>query len=162
MSEEIRCWEYVNRSYPKVGDALVAGGASLFERATTAAVGRAKELVSTLHVSLGGFDVGREVVVHVRGVDRKASVPRMASEATCLDLEWTAHDHPGLFPKMHAKLIAYPLGSGETQLELRGSYDPPGGAVGTAIDRVAGHRIAEASVHRFLTDVAERLSRELV
>lgn len=161
MSETIRCYEYVNRPYEKVGATLASDGAGLFERATKAAVSRAKDLVSTLHVSIAGFDVGKDVVIRVHGVNRHATAPRMASEATSLDLEWHADTHTALFPTMHATLIAYPLGNNETQLELQGTYDPPGGVFGGAADKMVGHRIAEASIHRFLDDVVERLSEEL-
>jgi hypothetical protein len=62
---------------------------------------------------------------------------------------------------MRASLLAYPLGPNETQLELRGHYEPPGGVIGSAADWLVGHRIAEASVHRFLDEVAGRVSQEL-
>jgi hypothetical protein len=35
------------------------------------------------------------------------------------------------------------------------------GVLGTAIDAVVGHRIAEASVHRFVRAVVERLRQDL-
>ena len=50
----------------------------------------------------------------------------------------------------------------ETPHDLRGTYEPPGGLLGSAADILVGHRIAEASVHRFLDEVASRLSQELV
>jgi hypothetical protein len=38
---------------------------------------------------------------------------------------------------------------------------PPLGGVGSALDSLIGHRIADASVHRFVTDVASLLRGEL-
>jgi hypothetical protein len=55
---------------------------------------------------------------------------------------------------MEAELIVYPLSKDETQIELRGRYTPPLGAIGSALDSQIGHRVADASVHRFVTDVA--------
>ena len=49
----------------------------------------------------------------------------------------------------------------ETQLDFSGQYEPPLGAVGDAVDALVGHRIAEASVHRFVTDVARYLREHL-
>jgi hypothetical protein len=58
---------------------------------------------------------------------------------------------------MEATLDLYALGPGETQLDFQGEYQPPLGAVGAAIDAVIGHRIAEAAIHRFVAEIAERL-----
>jgi hypothetical protein len=60
---------------------------------------------------------------------------------------------------MSAELSAWPLSASETQLEIEGVYEPPLGVVGTAIDTAVGHRIAEASVYRFLEDIVEQLRR---
>ena len=62
---------------------------------------------------------------------------------------------------MSAELRVYPLSFTETQVELVGNYDPPMGALGTALDAVLGHRIAEASVHRFVRAIVERLRQDL-
>ena len=67
---------------------------------------------------------------------------------------------------MTAVLAVYPLTATETQLDFSGQYDPPLGAVGDAVDALVGHRIAEASVHRFVTEgtieerIAELLARK--
>ena len=68
---------------------------------------------------------------------------------------------PRLFPLMKAELAIYPLTATETQLDFCGIYDPPFGAVGKAMNAVLGHRIAEVSVHRFISDVAEYLRQAL-
>ena len=68
---------------------------------------------------------------------------------------------PGLFPLMKAELSIYPLTASETQLDFSGVYEPPLGAVGKALNAVAGYRIAEVSVHRFVNDVARFLRQTL-
>ena len=45
-----------------------------------------------------------------------------------------------------------------TQLTLRGSYDPPLGAMGRRLDRLLMHRVAEASIRSFLRHLADGLS----
>ncbi|TVR36561.1 MAG: hypothetical protein EA388_03560 [Nitriliruptor sp.] len=41
-----------------------------------------------------------------------------------------------------------------------GRYEPPGGAVGTAVDVVALNRVADATIQRLVEDVTARLSAE--
>ncbi len=156
----IHCYEYVNRPYDEVSEAMVLGAVGIFQRATNSAAARATSLVSKLKVTIAGLEVGKNVVVRVLRVDRHAHVPRIASEATELEIEWRAETSESLFPSMHATLTIYPLSPGETQLDLDGKYDPPLGILGDVGDRIVGHRIAEASVHKFLQDVAGRLTAE--
>ena len=85
----------------------------------------------------------------------------LPSPVTRLLLEWEGASMPGLFPVMKAELSVYPLTVTETQLDFLGVYEPPFGAVGKAMNAVIGHRIAEASVHRFVSDVAAYLRQAL-
>lgn len=163
MSEHaISCYEYVNRPFEPVSDALVNDAVGIFERATKSASSRAEALVSSLKVSIAGFEVGKDVVVRVTRVSRDATAPKhLGQQATTLELEWQAETNTALFPSMRATLSVYPLSATETQLDLRGSYTPPAGLFGSVADKLVGHRIAEASVHRFLEEIATRLSVEL-
>jgi len=162
MSKELHSYQYVNRPFEAVRDALIVDAVGLFERGTQTATGRAHALVSNLKVTIAGLDVGKNVVVKVRRVEPHAEAPTHdPSGAVRFDLEWQAETSSSLFPSMKASLLAYPLGTNETQLDLRGHYEPPGGVLGSAADWLLGHRIAEASVKRFLDDIAARLSEEL-
>jgi hypothetical protein len=161
MSKELHCYEYVNRPFERVRGALEADALGVFERATRTATRRADTLVSNLKVSVAGLEVGKNVVVKIKGVRPALAPGHMAPEATELQLEWQAETGAALFPAMHASLYVYPLSANETQLDLRGMYEPPGGVLGTAADRLVGHRIAEAAVHGFLRDVASRLGEDL-
>ncbi len=55
----------------------------------------------------------------------------------------------------------YPITATETQLDFNGLYEPPLGPLGKAVNAIIGHRIAEASVHRFVSDVAGYLRKTL-
>jgi hypothetical protein len=55
---------------------------------------------------------------------------------------------------MDAELVLSPLGE-STHVEFRGVYTPPMGAVGAILDRVAMHRLAEATVRNFLERLVE-------
>ncbi len=160
MSRELHCYEYVRLPFERVRDALITDGVGLFERATHAATGRARGLVSSLKISIAGLDVGKNVVIRVTGVHPDSEHDQLSSRAVRVDLEWHAETSRSLFPSMRASLLASAFGE-ETRLDLRGTYDPPGGVLGSAADQLLGHRIAEASVHRFLDELASRLCQEL-
>jgi len=68
---------------------------------------------------------------------------------------------PRLFPLVKANLSIYPLTATETQLDFKGLYEPPLGPLGKALNAMVGHRIAEVSVHRFVSDVARYLRKTL-
>jgi hypothetical protein len=156
---ELRCYDYVNRPYAIVRDALRADPYGVFNRATTNASSRAKTVTAQLHVEVGDLDIAADVVIQVGGItEREEGSP---NAVTTIELGWTAARSPGLFPAMRAQLRVFPLSATETQLELCGSYEPPLGILGSAIDRVLLHRIADASVLSFVKEVAQQLRGEL-
>ncbi|HEY8340458.1 MAG TPA: hypothetical protein VIK95_11340 [Egibacteraceae bacterium] len=75
-----------------------------------------------------------------------------------LALEWRSATADRLFPVLTADLELVRLESG-CQLSLMGTYRPPLAVVGEATDRLLGHRVAEATVRRFVLDVAARVER---
>jgi hypothetical protein len=152
---EIRSFDYVNQPYETVRDALRRDAGAIFRQATQVAEARTGELVASLSVEVKGFAVAKEIAIRI-GEIQETPGPRL-SHVTHIELEWQAKDAPGLFPTMKAELSVYPLSGKETQIDLRGAYEPPLGPLGGAIDAMVGHRIAEASVHRFVSAVAERL-----
>ena len=79
------------------------------------------------------------------------------SRVTRIPIEWSAAERAALFPIMTADSSVYPLTATETQLDFLGRYQPPLGIVGGALYAMVGHRIAEASVHRLVGDVANYL-----
>jgi hypothetical protein len=158
---EIRCYDYVNHPYEQVRDALKRDAAGVFQSATKAATSRAQSVAAELHLDLGGIGVKADIKISVKKIEEKVADAK-SGPATRLQLEWEAATAPGLFPFMKADLSVYPLTSTETQLDFGGLYEPPFGALGRAMNAVAGHRIAEASVHRFINEVAEYLRKTLL
>ena len=156
---ELRCFDYVNHPYGQVKRALTDNALSIFERATRSTANRAHEVGAELRVRLGAVEIAADIAIEVTAIARAQSPANQP--ATRIDLTWRSKRSPGLFPAMTGSLWAYALSPRETQLELTGSYDPPLGLLGDAIDAIALHRIAEASVQRFLTDVAAYLRTEL-
>lgn len=156
---EIRCYDYVNHPYQRVRDRLSRDALSVFQAATKSAVSRAHTVATELHVDLGGLGIKADVNVSVRNIEER--IDAIPSPVTRLLLEWEAATMPGLFPFMKAELSIYPLTASETQLDFFGHYEPPFGAVGRAMNAIAGYRIAEVSVHRFIREVAEHLRATL-
>lgn len=159
-AREIRYYDYVNADYAKVCGVLRRDVLSVCRAATTTAAARAASLASELRVNVGGFEIGTEIDIALGPVEERAADTKTPA-ATIFPLEWKAARLPRLFPFMHAQLLVYPLTPTETQLELVSRYDPPLGAVGAALDALVGHRIADASVHRFLSEIAAHLRQTL-
>ena len=158
---QIRSYDYVNRPYDRVREALKQDAVAVFQSATKTAASRAESVAAELHVDFVGIGVKAEIEIRVKRIEEKAA-DDMSSASTILHLEWEAANLPRLFPLMHGELSLYPLTATETQLDFCGTYEPPFGAVGRTMNAMALHRIAEASVHRFVRDVAGYLREALV
>jgi hypothetical protein len=117
-------------------------------------------VAGNLRLNVAGFEIGKDIDIQMTGSADTKGAGASPSE-TCIEMQWNALGHPALFPTMKAELVLSPLPSGETQLELCGTYLPPLGHVGMVLDVMMGHRLAEASVHRFVHDVAARLDHDL-
>jgi hypothetical protein len=159
-SREIRCFDYVNHPYQRVRDVLTQNALTVFQSATKTAASRAESVAAELHVEFGGIGVKTDIKIALKGVEEKA-LDAVSTPATRLLLEWEAATMPRLFPLMKGELSVYPLTSTETQLDFSGVYEPPFGAVGKTMNAIIGHRIAEASVHRFVSDIAGYLRQAL-
>lgn len=79
------------------------------------------------------------------------------SDSVRIPIRWSADGASWLFPHMEAELVLSEITADLTHLTLRGSYQPPLEGVGAVLDRLAFHRVAEATVRNFL----ERLAGEL-
>jgi hypothetical protein len=157
---KIHCYDYVNHPYEEVRDALSKDAPGVFQSATKAAASRAQSIASELRIDVGGIGIQADIQVSVKNIEVK---PRrsMSGPVTRLQLEWQAARMANFFPLMKADLSIYPITATETQLDFNGLYEPPLGPLGKAMNAMIGHRIAEASVHRLVTDVAEYLRRTL-
>ena len=144
---ELHAYDYVNRPYDAVRLALLADPVGVFRRATTS-TGQNPEL----HAKAGPLDIAAEVAVDILEIE-DTSAPD-GKPATRLKLQWKATHNAGVFPTMQATLSLYALSPSETQLDFAGTYVPPLGVVGQAVDAIAMHRIAVESVHGFVRDIA--------
>ena len=157
---ELRCYDYVNHPYEQVRDALSKDALAVFQSATKATASRVRSIASELRVDMGGIGVETDIIISINKIEEKAS-EIMPGPVTRLQLEWQAAKMPSLFPLMKGELSIYPLTLTETQLDFSGLYEPPFGAVGRAVNAIVGYRIAEVSVHHFISDVAGYLRQAL-
>jgi hypothetical protein len=157
---KIRCYDYVNHPYESVRDALKQNALVVFQSATKTAASRAQSVAAELRVDFAGIGVKTDIKISVKSIDEKAAGSR-SMPTTRLKLEWEAEKMPRLFPLMKGELVVYPLTATETQLDFSGVYKPPFGTLGKTMNAIVGHRIAEVSVHRFVSDVAGYLRQVL-
>ena len=157
---KIRCYDYVNHPYERVCDALKHHALMVFQSATKTAASRAVSVAAEMRVDFAGIGVKTDIKINVKRVDEKAA-GSTSMPTTKLTLEWEAAKMPRLFPLMKGELFVYPLTATETQLDFSGVYKPPLGPLGKTMNAIVGHRIAEVSVHRFVSDVAGYLRQAL-
>jgi len=114
-----------------------------------------KTPLEELRFEIGGGAITRRVRVEVGPLISEPDSLR-------IPLRWKAAEHPNLFPVMAGELHISDAGSDDIELRLVGEYGSPLAAIGAAADAVAGHRVAEKSLHGFQADVATRLQAKLI
>jgi len=156
---KVNYYGYVGRPYEQVRTLLGRDPVGLFQKATSSGATRARQLYVALRA---GDGITMEVDVNVH-IDRTREGQPVDGQpdltCTCLELSWKSATKPSLFPQMQATLSAWPVTASETQIVLEGRYEPPMGPIGAAVNYAVGHRIAEASVHRFLDEVIDQIGR---
>ena len=85
--------------------------------------------------------------------------PVVGLDVVSMPITWQA-TNAVLFPRMDAELNLVPIGSHWSHVGFRGRYRPPLEGLGKLLDRLAFHRIAEATVHNFLDRLGEALITE--
>jgi hypothetical protein len=155
----LRCYEYVHRPYEAIRALLQQDTVETLQRATSSAAARAECLATTLSLAAAGFVVGVNVRVRVQSVHQEPPVAGLPP-VTTIRLTWAAEKTPSLFPSMDATLSIAPVSASETRLVLEGDYRPPLGMLGRAVDALALHHVAEATVHKLVHELAVQLGRE--
>ena len=157
---QIRSYDYVNHPYKRVRDTLKQNAVEVFQSATKAAASRAESVAAELHVDFAGMGVKADIKILVKGVEEKpadaissASTTLLSGVGSC-NVAAVVSPHAGRAFRVPADRDRDPVG-------FSGTYEPPLGAVGKTMNAIAGHRIAEVSVHRFVSDVAGYLRQAL-
>ncbi|MFY9931242.1 MAG: hypothetical protein WAK82_24905 [Streptosporangiaceae bacterium] len=128
-----------------------------------AGLARGSALLST---SQDAYDQGTASLVRAGEAARsklvRVQVRELASssESAGIAIRWEATGTGGAqFPVLDADIRLAPAGDRVTVLTMAGSYRPPFGVLGQAIERAIQRRIAVATVHNFLGQVAEQVAR---
>lgn len=110
--------------------------------------------------STDAFETGRELLVRagVGAVSKEVLVqllqPYEQGASTIVPMRWVATGAAGtMFPQLDGNLELAPAGEEASTLTLAGAYRAPLAVVGASLDRMLLHRVAGASVRRFLADV---------
>lgn len=77
-------------------------------------------------------------------------------------VRWVATGARTLFPTMTADLVFSHVGPTQTKIAFDGTYEPPLGPLGRAIDRVALRRVADSTVKDWIDRIASALETESV
>jgi len=70
---KVRCYDYVNRPYEHVRDALKKDALNVFQAATKAAASRAQTIASELRIDFGGIGVKTDINITVKSVEEKVA-----------------------------------------------------------------------------------------
>ena len=155
MSPELHAYAYVEAPFDLCIRLLAENASQVLQQATDESAEQARVLSRPLAVEVGGFSVSHDVVIEVGEFE-----PRRLTCAV-VPLRWHAETGRLLFPTMEAELevAALVFDPPLTQVTLRGTYEPPLGVLGAGADRLALGHLAEATVHRFVHEVADQLRR---
>ncbi|MGH3404389.1 MAG: hypothetical protein ACRDRJ_18070 [Streptosporangiaceae bacterium] len=111
------------------------------------------ETTHLMRVGTGGL--GKLIRVQVRELARTDTSAGLA-------IRWEATGPGGaLFPVLDADIRLAHAGERATLLTMAGSYRPPLGTLGNALDRTILHRVAAATMRRFLTQLAVQIGGRL-
>jgi hypothetical protein len=157
VERALYCYAYIEAPFDLVSRLLAEHAPTLLQHATDDAAQQAGTLSRTLKVSVGGFEVGRDVVIQVGEFE-----PREVTRSV-VPLRWHAESGRLLFPSLAADLevSALTVDPPLTQISVSGTYEPPLGLLGAGADRLVLHRLAEATMHRFTHEVADEVRRQV-
>jgi hypothetical protein len=159
-SKKVSDLAFIDRSFEPVKALLRSNALDVLKAATLSAAARARDIGATLHIDVGPVDIAVDVRIYL---DRIIDEPPVAGllDITKADFHWEAARNRRFFPLMRAQISVWAISPKETLIAFEGEYVPPLGIAGSAIDAVLGHRVAQATVHRFLEDVVGQIQSRL-
>ena len=99
----------------------------------------------SLELEVAGFHLEKEAHFEVSDyVDIPGHLPLGR-----VQLRWIPADGSPLVPPIAAELEIEPIDEERTMVSLLANYEPPLGRIGTLMDRVAMHRIADTALKRY-------------
>ena len=123
---------------------------TLVESFAVEAIDHGHTVLAEVGFPMGGRRLGKQVEIELGD-------PVETPSRTWLPLTWKATSAEGFFPSLEGELEAASLGKDLTQIGLSARYKPPFGVLGSTLDRMFLHRVAEATVQDFVQRVAEAI-----
>lgn len=102
--------------------------------------------------------VGPGINGYAKTVRLEIGPPEIRPVGLVYPVTWTATGAEALFPRLSADLILSHVGADKTKVSLQGTYDPPLGPIGKAIDRLLLKNVAEATIQDWVDRVANAIS----
>jgi hypothetical protein len=138
---------YVELDLPaeQARSALLASPSTWLPALADTAAERAEPLLAEVGVGPSSLRIARRVTVRL-------GTPVQFPSKLSVPMTWMPDGR--LLPRLDGELELGALGKDRTQLAISGRYAPPLGTVGRTVDRIALHRIAEATIKDFLDRVA--------
>jgi len=143
-----------------VGDEVLLEVSFAVAREKLAQLAESRVLIGASHDAYN--HEGAHLRVGVAGLSKlvRVQVRELAQTDTSagLAIRWEATGPGGrLFPVLDADIRLAPAGERVALLTIAGSYRPPLGPFGEALDRTIMHRVATATISRFLAQVAAQI-----
>lgn len=157
MERRLYTYTYVAQPFDEVCWLLATVPRRLLAGAAEQAGGLAAELVAEVSGGLGAVETTTQVSLHIGQFQPKGVL------SAALPLRWEPASGSTALPVLVGEVevtcvsVRPPL----TKLALVATYRPPLGLLGAAVDALLAHRVAEATAHRFLEQVAGRIDCDL-
>jgi hypothetical protein len=87
--------------------------------------------------------------------------PRISHSGLAIPITWRATGAQTLFPRLIGELEASRAGPGTSVLRVRGSYDPPFGWVGDALDHLLLQRVARLTMSDWVSRIGKALEESV-
>lgn len=152
MKRDVQFVRAIDGSYPVVRDRFRQHPETIL----SGVEGEGGRAIAALTARLGGRETSRDVIVEVIAFDEPAG----AAPGTHILLRGDASRHPDLFPHLEARIDLVPATENRTAVFFIGTYKPPFGVVGGAIDALALHRFAEAALQGWFEEIVDRLEAD--
>jgi hypothetical protein len=145
----VQLYNAVGEPFDEIRHVLMSREVSSLDAPRRLAMDWLHEGESKLEVEMAGLHLVKEVVFRVSDYVDVPGRLRMGR----LQMSWEPVDHSDLYPVVTADLEIEPIDEDRTMVSLLASYDPPLGRIGAIVDRVAMHRIAQAALGRFFSEL---------
>lgn len=153
----VQLYNAVGEPFDKIREVLIGRGVTSLDAPRRLAIDWLHEGEAKLEVEMGGLHLAKEVVFRVSDyVDVPGRLPMGR-----LQMSWEPVEQTDLYPVVTADLEIEPIDDDRTMVSLLASYDPPLGRIGAIVDRVAMHRVAQAALGRFFSNLLHEIRESM-